>query len=113
MAARRHGIMSKLRVVAGTDVGTPALRASNVSRSEDDDAVSPRNSDQLEQLIESEVLELFERYQEARRDYDRAMGEVAKRTGRDLRTVAGKLRAVTRKRNRSRVFEPTDWCDLM
>jgi hypothetical protein len=91
--------MSKLCIVAGTDVEAPAPRRQNGAggRKEVDHLLKP-------------TLELFERYKQARLEYERAVEEVA-RTGHTLRHL-GSVLAVMRKR-RAAKFEPEGWCDLM
>jgi hypothetical protein len=89
--------MTKLRVVAGTDVMPPTT-----NRLPSHDAIY--------ELLEP-VYELFERHRQAKLEYDRAIAEVARRAGRDLRSVAGALKVL--KRKRAARFEPEDWCNLM
>jgi hypothetical protein len=90
--------MTKLRVVAGTDVETPKPAKRMLSR------------DAIYELLEP-VCELFERHRQAKLEYDRAIAEVARRSGRDLRSVAGVLKVLNRKR--AARLEPEDWCNLM
>ena len=88
----------KLRVVAGTDAVLPETVTRLPSR------------DALYELLEP-VRELFERYQQAKLEYDRAMEEVARRTGRPRSNVAATFRVLNRRR--AARFEPEDWCSLM
>jgi hypothetical protein len=83
---------------AGTDVKTPKPAERLPSR------------DVVFELLEP-VYELFERYQQAKLEYDRAMAEVARRTGRDRMHLGALLRSVKQKRTAR--LEPEDWCNLM
>jgi hypothetical protein len=81
--------------------GTPEPRGAGARR-------PPR--DAIYEFLEP-VYELFERHRQAKLEYDRAMAEVCRRSGRDLRSVAGALKVL--KRKRAARLEPEDWCNLM
>jgi hypothetical protein len=88
--------MTRLRIVAGTDVGD--------DRSPSDGIPSVRTSrEPIEKLLEP-VYDLYQRYQQARAEYDRAMVELCTRTKSFPRQLAGKMKAM--KRQRAARFEP-------
>ena len=60
--------MTKLRVVAGTDVAPP-----------EHPVTRPLHRDRVDELLEP-IQPLFDRYLEARREYNEAMAAVAKQT---------------------------------
>jgi hypothetical protein len=62
----RERVMSKLRIVAGTDVEAPAPRRQN----------GPARRKEVDHLLKP-TLKLFERYKQARLEYERAVEDRA------------------------------------
>jgi hypothetical protein len=97
----------KLRLVAGKDVEPPAGDVDLAGRFEDWESF-----DWFEPL--HELLELAK---EAQAKYRRAADDVARRTGRTLRSVGTTLSAEVKRRKRRAYalepFEAEEWCNLM
>jgi len=89
----------KLRVMAGTDVVASEPANPNMC------------CDEIAELLVP-VIELLERHRLAKLENDRAIVEVARRTGRDRGGVAGYMNALKRRR-RTAEFEPEHRSDLM
>jgi hypothetical protein len=91
----------KLHIVAGTDVAAPPLAS-----------IPPDDDDPIYELLEP-LFDLFEHHKQAQINYRRAVAEVARRTGRSIRSVGTTLAAETHRRQRVQRFEPEEWFNLM